>query len=55
MPHDVRRPKKELLDAKMAMMMREHKANPKKFPGGRKQAQAIAFSKADVRRRKKKH
>jgi hypothetical protein len=48
---DVRRPK---LDAKMAMMMREYKDNPKKFKGGRKQAQAIAFSKADVRRRQKK-
>jgi len=55
MPHDVKRPKKAVLAEKMAMMERERNANPKKFPGGRKQAQAIAFSKADVRRRKKKH
>ena len=55
MPHDVKRPKKAVLAEKMAMMERERNANPKKFPGGHKQAQAIAFSKADVRRRKKKH
>jgi hypothetical protein len=44
----VRRPK---IDDKMAMMLAEYKANPKKFPGGKKQAQAIAYSKAGVQRR----
>ena len=44
----VRRPK---LDTAMSLMERERKDNPAKYPGGKKQAQAIAYSKAGVRRR----